>query len=94
MAKNPVIFGAFQKDPGFTAYAATLSEFAWRDQLVGITSRGYVEVTGENVTARWMSGPMACKATQPVCSEAAELCKRNGVACTSHVDPTGLEGSR
>jgi hypothetical protein len=41
-----------------------------------------------------MSGPMACKATQPVCSEAAELCKRNGVACTSHVDPTGLEGSR
>ena len=45
MARNPVIFAAYEAAAGFIPFSTVLHEFAWRNRLVGMTDAGllYVE---------------------------------------------------
>jgi hypothetical protein len=42
--KNPVVFTAFDKAAGFLPFSTSLSEFAWRRRLVGMTAAGLLYV--------------------------------------------------
>ena len=42
--KNPVVFAGFEDAAGFKPFAKSLSEFAWRNRLVGLTSDGFLYV--------------------------------------------------